>query len=111
MKVFPASPQMYLSSTPSCQGSIKSYHSPELALVLSQVPSHLSQQMMTIPSARHMELVVLSKSLSQPGPRDYLELSCKPSFLSCALVTLSTMAAVESAYLINDVCLHPSTLL
>ena len=67
--------------------------------------------MMTIPSAGHMELVVLSTSLSQPGPREYSELSCKPSFLPCALIALSTVAAVDHAYLINDVCLLSLTIL
>lgn len=33
--------------------------------------SHLSQLMMMFPSARHMELVVLSTSLFQAGPREY----------------------------------------
>lgn len=78
---------------------------------LSRVLSHLPQQMMTSPSARHMELVMLSKSLSQPGPRDYFKLSCESSFLSRALIVPSTTAAVEAAYLVIDVCRHSTAVL
>lgn len=58
--------------------------------------SHLSQLMMMFPSARHMDSVVLSKSLFQSDPREYFRTVLQvPSFLSCALITLSPIAAVE----------------
>lgn len=58
--------------------------------------SHLSQLMMMFPSARHMDSVVLSKSLFQSDPREYFRTVLQvPSFLSCALITLSPVAAME----------------